>query len=132
MQLLVSMAVPVSHPVLSNSATAWSVAHQAPPSMQSPRQESWSAWPVPPPGDLPDPGTEPRSPASQADSLPSEPPGKQGYQPPEAGQRIDSPLEAREALGPAGLQTSGLQSCEKTALLLPPSWWYFVRRAARN
>ena len=40
------------------------------------RQEYWSGLPFPFPGDLPDPGTEPRSPALQADSLPSEPPGK--------------------------------------------------------
>ena len=40
------------------------------------RQEYWSGLPRPPPGDLPNPGIEPRSPALQADSLPSEPPGK--------------------------------------------------------
>ena len=40
------------------------------------RQEYWSGLPCPPPGDLPNPGTEPRSPALQVDSLPSEPPGK--------------------------------------------------------
>jgi len=39
------------------------------------RQEYWSGLPCPPSGDLPNPGTEPRSPALQADSLPSEPPG---------------------------------------------------------
>ena len=39
------------------------------------RQEHWSGWPCPPPGDLPDPGTEPWSPALQADSLPAEPQG---------------------------------------------------------
>ena len=39
------------------------------------RQEYWSGLPCPPPGDLPNPGTEPRSPAWQVDSLPSEPPG---------------------------------------------------------
>ena len=39
-------------------------------------QEYWSGLPFPSPGDLPDPGTEPRSPALQADALPSEPPGK--------------------------------------------------------
>ena len=44
--------------------------------MGLPRQESWSALPYPPPGDLPDPGIEPGSPALQADSLLSEPPGK--------------------------------------------------------
>ena len=40
------------------------------------RQEYWSELPSPSPGDLPHPGSEPRSPALQADSLPSEPPGK--------------------------------------------------------
>ena len=40
------------------------------------RQEYWSGLLFPSPGDLPDPGTEPRSPALQADSLPSEPLGK--------------------------------------------------------
>ena len=46
------------------------VAHQAPPSMGFPRQEYWSELPLPSPGDLPNPGIEPASPASQADSLP--------------------------------------------------------------
>ena len=40
------------------------------------RQEYWSGLPFFSPGDLPDPGIEPRSPALEADSLPSEPPGK--------------------------------------------------------
>ena len=40
------------------------------------RKEYWSGLPCPLPGDLPDPGIEPRSPILQADSLPSEPPGK--------------------------------------------------------
>ena len=40
------------------------------------RQEYWSGLPCPPPGDLPNPGIEPRSPTLQVDSLPSEPPGK--------------------------------------------------------
>ena len=40
------------------------------------RQEYWNGLPLPSPGDLPDPGIEPRSPTLQADSLPSEPPGK--------------------------------------------------------
>ena len=44
--------------------------------MGFPRQEYWSGLPFSSPGDLPDPGTEPRSPALQADTLPSEPPGK--------------------------------------------------------
>ena len=41
------------------------------------RQEYWSGLPLPSPGNLPNPGIEPESPALQADSLPSEPPGKQ-------------------------------------------------------
>ena len=52
--------------------------HQAPPSMEFSRQEYWSGLPFPSPGDLPDPGMEPRSPALQADALLSEPPGKPG------------------------------------------------------
>ena len=40
------------------------------------RQEYWSGLPFPSPGDFPDPGIEPRSPALQADALTSEPPGK--------------------------------------------------------
>ena len=53
--------------------TPWTVAHQAPPSMGFSRQEYWSGLPFPSPGDLPDPGIEPRSPTSQADALTSEP-----------------------------------------------------------
>ena len=52
------------------------VAHQAPLSMGFSRQEYWSAFPCPSPGDLPDSGIEPRSPALQADALTSEPLGK--------------------------------------------------------
>ena len=56
--------------------TPWTVAHQAPQSMEFSRQEYWSGLPFPFPGDLPNPGIEPRSPALQADALPLEPPGK--------------------------------------------------------
>ena len=76
--------------------TPWTVAYQAPPSMGFSkqeywswlpfpsssmgfsRQEYWSGLPFPSPGDLPDPGVEPWSPAFQADTLTSEPPGKYG------------------------------------------------------
>ena len=57
-------------------ATPWTVAYQAPPSMGFSRQEYWSGLPFPSPGDLPDPGIEPRSPTFQAEALTSEPPGK--------------------------------------------------------
>ena len=53
--------------------TPWTAACQAPLSMGFSGQEHWSGLPFPPPGDLPDPGIEPESPA---DSLSSEPPGK--------------------------------------------------------
>ena len=57
----------------------WTVAYQAPLSLGIPRQEYWSGLPIPHTGDLPDPGIEPGSPALQADSLPSEPPGKLSF-----------------------------------------------------
>ena len=44
-------------------ATPWTVAHQAPPSMGFSRQEYWSGLPLPSPGDLPNPGIEPGTPA---------------------------------------------------------------------
>ena len=54
-------------------ATLWTV------SMGFSRQEFWSGLPFPSPGNLPDPGMEPGSPALQADALPSEPPRKSGH-----------------------------------------------------
>ena len=56
------------------SATPRTAAHQAPPSTGFSRQESSSGVPLPSPGDLSSPGIEPRSPALQADTLPSKPP----------------------------------------------------------
>ena len=47
--------------------TPWTVACQAPLSMEFSRQEYWNELPFPSPGDLPDPETEPRSPALQAE-----------------------------------------------------------------
>ena len=55
--------------------TLWSIAHIAPLSMGFSRQEYWSGLPFYSPGDLPNPGIEPRSPALQADALTSQPPG---------------------------------------------------------
>ena len=54
------------------TAIPWSVAHWAPLSMESSRQEYWSGLSFPSPGDLPNPGIEPGSPVLQADSVPSE------------------------------------------------------------
>ena len=56
--------------------TPWTAAHQVPLSVRFFRQGYWSELPFPSPGDLPNPGIEPRSPALQADSLPPELPGK--------------------------------------------------------
>ena len=53
-------------------ATPWTAACQAPLSMEFFRQEDWSGLPFSSPGDLPDPGIEPGSPAQRADSLPTE------------------------------------------------------------
>ena len=57
-------------------ATPWTVAYQAPPSMGFSRPEYWSGLPFPSPGDLPDPGIKPRSPALRADALPPETSGE--------------------------------------------------------
>ena len=68
----------LSHSVVSDSATLWTVAPQAPLSMGFSRQEYWNGLPFPPPRDLPDSGIEPLSPAAphwQADSLPLSHPG---------------------------------------------------------
>ena len=56
--------------------TPWTIACQAPLSIEFSRQEHWSGWPFPSPRDLLPPGIEPGSPALQVDSLPSEAPEK--------------------------------------------------------
>ena len=61
---------------MSDSETPWIVASQAALSMEFSRQEYWSGLPCRSPGDLADPGVETGCPALQADSLPTEPPGK--------------------------------------------------------
>ena len=69
----------------------WTEDHQAPLSMGFSRQEYWSGLPFPSPGDLPNPGIEPRFPALQADSLPSEPPGS----PEESWRSPTNPVQSR-------------------------------------
>ena len=61
----------VAQSCLTLFATPWTLQ-----SMEFSRPEYWSEWPFPSPGDLPNPGIEPRSPTLQADSLPAEPQGK--------------------------------------------------------
>ena len=76
MPLKLGLCCVLGRSVLSDFATPWTAACQAPLPMEFSRQEYWSGLPFPSPGDLPDPGTKPKSPTLQADSLPSEPPGK--------------------------------------------------------
>ena len=58
--------------------TPWTVAHQVPLPWNSPgKNDGVGSQPFPFPGDLPDPGIEPGSPALQAGPLPSEPPGNE-------------------------------------------------------
>ena len=56
---------------MSDSATLWTIACQAPLSMGLSRQEYWNGLPFPPPGDFPDPGIEPASPAWEAQIHPT-------------------------------------------------------------
>ena len=57
-------------------ATPWTVAHQAPLSIEFSRQECWSGLSFPSPGDLPDPGIGPMFPALAGSFFTTEPPGK--------------------------------------------------------
>ena len=63
------MPAVLSRSVVSNPATPWIVAHQAPLYMGFSRQEYWSGLAFPTPEDLPDPGMEPAPPAWQVGSL---------------------------------------------------------------
>ena len=63
-------------PCVQLFATPWTVARQVPLSMGFPRQEYWSGLPFPSPGDLPDPGIEPASPALAGRFYTTKPPGK--------------------------------------------------------
>ena len=65
---------------MSDSATPWTVAYHAPPSIGFSRQEYWSGLPFPFPEDLPNPGIKPGSPALESDALPSESPAKSQQQ----------------------------------------------------
>ena len=64
---------------MSDSATLWTVAHQAPLSMGFLRQEYWSGLPFPSPGDLPDPGIKTASPELADGLYITEPPEKPCY-----------------------------------------------------
>ena len=66
------MKVKIGRTVVSDSAIPWTVARQAPLSMDFSGLQYWSRLPFPSPGNLPNPGIKPGSPALQADSLPTE------------------------------------------------------------
>ena len=68
-KILTCVLVSQSGPTLCHP---WTVAHQAPLSMEFSRQEHWSGLPFPSPEDLPDSGNEPRAHELQANSLPSD------------------------------------------------------------
>ena len=63
----------LSHSVVFDSAAPWTIAHQAPLTMEFSRQEYSSGLPFPPPVDLPDPGMEPTSPALTGGLFTTEP-----------------------------------------------------------
>ena len=63
---------------VSDSATLWTVAHQAPQSMGFSRQEYWGQLPFPSPGNLPNPAIEPTSPALTGGFFTTQPPGYPG------------------------------------------------------
>ena len=73
-----SVCVCVSRSFMSDSFRPMDCSQPGPLCMGFSRQEYWSGLPFPSPGNLPNPGIKPWSPALQADSLPSEPPGKPG------------------------------------------------------
>ena len=70
-EAIIIIVIVFSCSVVSNSfVTIWIVACQAPLFVGFPRQRHWSGLPFPSPGDLPDPGIEPTSPALRVNSLP--------------------------------------------------------------
>ena len=78
--------------------TPWTVAHQATLSMEFSRQEYWSGLPCPPPGDLQEPGIEPRSPTLKADSSPSEPGSQKEHLPSQPYSGKEGTIVALESL----------------------------------
>ena len=89
-------------------ATPWTVARQAPLSMGFLRQEYWGGLPFTPPGNLPDPETEPRSPQWAGGFFTTEPPGKpHEYLACMSGQRLGTPALGSNTLDFSPFTTSG-------------------------
>ena len=95
--------------MVSGSATPGTAAYQVPPSMGFSRQEYWSGLPFPAPGDLPNPGIEPRSPALQTDTLPSESPRKPSSEQSVCEEGMELPV-SRNSPPPAGSPTAQVSS----------------------
>ena len=106
----------------------WTVAYQAPPSMGFSRQECWSRLPFPSPGDIPDPGIEPKSPALWADALPSEPPRKP-TQFPDSAVGIESTCNAGDSGSNLG---SGRSTAEGIDCPLQYCWASLVAQLIKN
>ena len=104
-------------------ATPWTVAYQAPPSMEFSKQESWRRLLFPSPGDLPNPVIESRSPALQADSLPSELPGsplitevwRMDWRREKSGKSLTEQARDNEALNQVGQQQWEFKGRNETA-----------------
>ena len=94
----------------------WTVALQAPLSMEFSKQAYWSGLPFPAPGDLPDPAIKPRSPKVRADSLPSESSGK----------LLHTGVSSHSL--PKGIfpTQAGLQHCKQALYLLSHQGWVGV------
>ena len=110
-------------------ATPWTIQ-----SMEFSRPEYWSGWPFPSPEDLPNPGTEPRSPTLLEDSLPAEPPGKPkntqisatgGPSPVEV---ATSPADRPQSVSPPGGRRQAW--CGTAPSSAPPPTGYFRMRGA--
>ena len=88
--------------------------------MEFSRQEYGSGWPCPSPGDLPNPGIEPRSPMLQADSLQSEPNTQSGHQSSESSIHHRVPTIRFKSPRRMGITCQPLSAHAETNLLLAP------------
>ena len=105
--------------------TPWTVACQAPLSMGFPRQKYWRGLPFPPPGDLPDPGTEPRSTHIAGRFFTTEPLGKLLSV---LTQKSTIPLMPSPDATPQMTNHLPTSSCHTHSLFYPPNLLHFSPR----
>ena len=98
--------------------TQWTIACQTPLSMGFSRQEYWSGLPFPPPGDLPNPGIEPVSPALEGGFFSTEPPGKPIHD-------IDQSICSQPAFLTCGLHIPGYRGLLVFTVLCHQQRWVF-------